>query len=520
MTGHGGCYAGAARVALSGARLKAVVLGVISISLIVSAGWPGIADADEPEDFVPGAAAARADTIKVAAQVGGIDIGLSLGRSLANYQGSFAVGEGRALDLEALPFLIGEATACEGVVPLLPDAALPELTLVESTQDGSEESHRTETFFPEIKGGQSDDSAGWQDASSSDQPWATASTETPTQWMGLFDLHNPTTEVTAQLIDGVREATATMTADSLSIFNGLITLQGLRWEATVKSGGETVTDGSFSVRSGTLFGLHRTPEQAIADVATFGDVFAQIFGFLGAAIDMPEVIVEDQRVEVTPLVFRFTDLPIGRHLVGPLLDLFSGSVDEFYEDLRASGCEGESIAQIVELAEGVLRGNGSIVLPIGGVLVSTDDTYVEPLVLDFGIPAPESAPAEPVVSAPPPAIADVALFAPEPLAFETSFDLGTDFSGPDLGVGGPTPTPIEAPAALPPTTAPPPPEREESATGADTPIVQASAARTIDGSRGGVATTIGALTVLAALLMALGDRSVMTRGRRRVIPDD
>ena len=506
---------------VSRAARKYAVRGALAVSLcaLASPVLP-IQGAASAEEFVPGSASARADTLKLAAQVGGIDVGLSIGRSVASYQGGFAAGDGRALDLEALPFLIGEVTACEGVAPLLPDASLPEQTLVESTQAGSEASHRTQTFFPEVKGGQSFMPAGWQDASATNQPWATASTQNPSQAMGLFTLYNPTTEVTTQIVDGVREATAVMRADGLSILGGLMTLKNIEWHAVARSGADELVEGEFTVEYGTLFGLLRSSEQAIGDLAGFGGFFRQALGFLGAAVDLPKVVIEGPRVEVTPLVFRFTDLPIGKHVIGPLFDFFNDTIEQYYADLQASGCEGQSNAQLIQLAEDLLRGHGSIVLPIGGVLVSTDDTAHVPIDLS----GPSADPVETVTAAAPEA-ADATASALPDLAFpdsgdfgvpfDTSFDLGTADLGGDFVVD---PVPVETSGSVEVSDAVGAPPDEVAAAGSE--FVPSGSSKTLDGETGGIATAIGALTVLAALVLGFGDRATMLRSRRRVIADE
>jgi hypothetical protein len=202
-------------------------------------------------------------------------------------QPDFVLGEGRALDLESLPLMFGEIGACEGVTPVLPDESLPPLTLVESTEDGSGKSHRIETFYPEAKPGQSTLPAGVQDASATEQPWAVASTESPWQSMGLFTLYNPRTEVTTQVVDGVREAHAVMQADGLSILGGMLTLQHIKWEAIARTGSDEVLEGSLEIGYGTLFGLFRTSAQSASDLNSFGETYRNVLGLIGAAIDLP-----------------------------------------------------------------------------------------------------------------------------------------------------------------------------------------------------------------------------------------
>lgn len=482
-----------------GASLAGPLSGVVSAS-----------GAQGAPSFVRGTADASADTVGLKLVLGNAGVGFTLGRSLSAYQESFASADGRALDLEALPTLFGPASGCPGSRPLLPAGVLPPVTSVESTQADAGTPRPTTVFYPVLQGdGPAPNVAGVQDATATSQPSSTATTTNPTQDLGILTLENPRTETDTRLRGRVREATATVTADSLSIFGGLIRLVRPTWSATARSGDEQVTEGSFTFQSATLLGLPRGPGDARADLVNFAGSFSQLLGLLGARVDLPRVTVEDGSVKVSPLVFSFENLPLGRVVIGPLLDFFASSIDAFYKDLRASGCNGKSQAQLLQLLQGFLAGNGSLKLSLGGVAATTDDTYFPPL--DNG--APTTAAPAPTAVAAPTAAAPAAIPAPPASVLGDRVDAGPAApvaTDPPIAGGGDGPETAAAPAAEPSTGS----ERGPTTAAAARP----AAATRPSGGRGGTAATIGVVGLLAVVGMALADRRRILSGRR-VIED-
>ncbi len=486
----------------------AVVIGVSSLAVSALAGTIGSPNVGAaPPGFVVGEATASADTVSLKLALGNANIGFTMGRGIAHYQESSATADARAIDLEALPVLFGEAGACEGKIPFLPNAALPPETSVESEQAGSEGTHRTQAFFPELQKGQSTIPAGFQDAKATKAPYSWAATETPTQDLGIFKVWNARTQVTSQMVDNVREAVATTTADAIWFLGGALVVYNPKWEATARSGAVEQVSGSFTMSSAKLFGVPRSSTQGMADLKWFGDTLSQLLGFLGARFDVPKLVVDGKSVEMTPLVFSLVDIPLGKVLIGPLVDLFRTSIEDYYQKLRDSGCTGQSSAQLVRLIEGIASGNGSIKLSVGGVSAKTDDTYYPPIVLDEPTPPPTEAPA--TTAAP---------------LIQTVDVPGTPAVAGTPAVEGFDPSTDEL-ASSDDTTLEPVPDvavEDETEVADDSNEVAAvadvaSSRRVEDGDTGGAAALVGYLGVLLAVALAAADRFSMVRGRRRVI---
>jgi hypothetical protein len=477
-----------------------------ALSIVVAALLPlGTASADPaPPAFVRGEASASADTIALRMQLGTLSVGYTLGRSIAHYQEGDASGEGRALDLEALPTLFGEVAACPGVVPELPKEALPPVTLAESGQPGATDSHLTQAYFPELQHGPSALLAGSQDAKATIQPSSWATTSTPIEDIGIFSVWGGRTTSTTQLNGHVREAVATTEADAIGFFGNILVLEHPKWTATAHSGDQTDVTGSFTVDGGRMFGIERTPDQIKGDLAWLADAASQLFSIVGFHLDMPQVNVTGKQVEVTPLTVRLADLPIGQQLIGPLFQLFKAQMETYYDQLRASGCEGQSEAQILRLLQGVISGTGTVALPIGGVTATTDDTYYPPAVIPP--PPPPDQGAAQVADATQTVTSDTA--APQPV----------DTVAPTTTFEPPTTEPVDT---VPVDTLPIDPIKNTAAPAKvkNQEVADAPRVRARGGDTGGVAALVGLLGVVAAIVLALADRWWIVRGRRRVIPE-
>ena len=481
---------------------------LIGVLVICSVSWIGAPSGGAaPPDFVMGEATASADSVGLRLLLGNASVGYAVGRSVARYQESLASADGRALDLEAMPILFGEIAACEGVVPMLPKAALPPVTSIDSTQPNSTESRRVEAFYPQIKVGPSFQSAGFQDAKADKTPASWAATETPTTDLGIYAIYGGRTEVRTELVGQVRKATASFKADAISFLGGMATIINPRWEATATSGAEEKVQGTFDFDAGTLFGLFRTREQAHGDVRWIAEGVANLFSLLGARLELPEVKIDGGTVKVTPMTFKLVDLPLGRLGINPLVTFFRDQIDDYYNQLRAQGCEGKSNAQLYQLLEGIVTGNGSVELPIGGVAASTDDTYYPP------IEAPPPPPPDDTVAPAPPAVEEI------PAVEGTN-----NFVAPTPGYSSPSysDSPLgfvdEAPLDVPVEEIAAPVEEEASDEIEFAAPASASERRFENGAAGGVAAILGGIALAGGLGLAVADRMSMLRPRRRVIP--
>jgi hypothetical protein len=337
-------------------------------------------------------------------------------------------------------------------------------------------------------------------------PRGWAATETPTQDLGVFAVYNGRTEVSSEQVGRERRARAVSRADAISFLGGMVVIFNPRWEATAVSGSREQLTGTFDLDGGTLFGMFRNREQAHADVRWVAESIAFLFSSLGAQLRLPEVQVDGDEVRVTPMTFQLVDIPLGRLGIGPLVQLFRQTIDDYYLQLRESGCDGKSQAQLLQLVEGIVTGNGSVSLPVGGVSARTDDTYYPPIEAP---PTPEEV-EEPTVE----------------VAGEPSVDAPSAFVAPSSDTSPFVPVAEALPFDDAPLSAPAPVEEVavEERAGGDGEIefaapASASERRFENGAAGGAAAVLGGLALALGLALAVADRLSMLRGGRRVIPE-
>lgn len=471
-----------------------VVLLVVAAAGFVSAA-PGTGGA---AGFNNGDAQATADAFSLNIKAANATIGFTYGRSVAEYRDRTGSSEGRALDLGALPTLFG-GEQCDGSAPLLNPATLPPLTRADSAVAGSEASRRLQVFQPGLNGGPGGAPAGYQDATATPLPSSLAATESVPVDVFLLAMDGARTEVRTKLENQVREATAVVTADELRVFGGLFTFREPRWEAVARSGAATTSQGTFTFRSATVLGIPRSPTDVLSDLAGFKTGLEQLLAPFGVVLDLPRVEVLDDGVRVTPMGFRVVDPPFGTDVLIPFL----GAVDPLVQALRQQAvetdCKNQTVLTVVDVLLGVLGGSGSIEILAGGVQATTHD-------VDYTVPAFPEPTVEATETLPPdttPAYAEPLPFT-DAGTFEPLSDLGTelplDTGFEDLSVDG------EVPAV-------------EAAEGEEREVVAlpAASSRWEDGAAGAAGVAVGALALLGAVGLSVGDRVVGSR-RRRSIP--
>ena len=461
--------------------------------------WSGEAAAADQPAFVAGAGYASADSIGFGLVYGGSPISFTVGRSIARYRNSTGTSEARAIDLGAFPQLFGPLPTCEKP-PILPASSLPPVTAANSFDADSAQSRRTEAFFPGLGGEPSTVSAGFQDATATATPSSHAITETPMQNAGIFTLMGAHTDVTTQLVGQTRSAHAVMTADTLDVLNGLIVFVHPKWEATATSGAATNNAGAFTYDWAYVRGVIKLPAQADADLAWFSDWLAQTFYGLGVHLDTPKVIIEGNRVKVTPLALRLTDPPVGAEAIKPLLAALLPDRKGTFDQLIAQDCSNATPLQLFDVIFQVLSGAGSIIMPVGGVEASTDDTYYPPAD-SF---AANVLPPDPSVSVAPPVTLP-------PVTTTTPI---RRLASPVVPTAGDLPGVVEGTTVTAPTTVAPsaaPPKR------IDSPLPIASIpSRFTAGHRGGTAAVLGGLALLGVVILVLADRAAIRRSARRI----
>lgn len=391
------------RLGVATASLALVVGGTVSSTFAgAQTNTPSNIAPYDANNFHNGEASASGETFRFNITQGNADIGLSYGSVMSGYRDITGRSNANALDLGVFPTLFG-VEQCDGSPPILNPSTFPPKTVANSNEAGSEIAKPAEAFMPGYGQEPHGDRVGSQVATATKQPSSMASTASEDADMFFVGIIGGKSEATASLKDHVREARAVVTAKQLKILGGLITFENPKWEAVAKSGRVTDVSGSFTFSGATTFGIPRTAEEVLMDLNELKYNIEQILGPLGAKLELPTVIVTDNKVKVTPMSFKLKDPPFGAELIKPFLQNIQPLREQYVNDQLAADCKSETDLMMADIVLGILSGSGSAEIHTGGAEAWTDDTdfsvppvaELPPLAAQTPTPAVESIPATP-----------------------------------------------------------------------------------------------------------------------------
>jgi hypothetical protein len=458
----------------------------------------------EGEEVVKGAAASSADTFTLEITSGGAAIGLTLGRSTAEYRDITASAQGRALDLGLLADILG-LPQCNGKYPpIINVETMPPKTAVDSFSENSAASRVTDVHYPGIDKAPAGAKVGTQDARALPQPWGQSSTTTVNTNALLLAVDGGATESTVEFVDDTRVARAVSTAYQLRIMGGLIVFHKPRWEAVATSGATESQTATFTFERATVLGIPRSSAAIMADLQNFKWTIQQLLSQLGVVFQLPEVkSTPGGGIEITPMGFLVENPPIGRNLVVPLLthDL----VTQMREQQIAADCRKNTDWTIIAALEGAFAGTGDIKLLAGGARASTDAT-------DYAYhPEPES-PTTVVEET----STTTAVPTTEPILEETTYDPGYTENSDDFSYDSSELTTDSMPMedlALPAEEATEGATKEEAA---ELDEIAAPSRKRSEPDSSAAAIAVGVVALLGAVGLSMGDRLVGRRAKRRI----
>lgn len=343
------------------------------------------AGADDPPAFVNGDGKAFANLFDLKIQLAGdisggngLALGFGAGRSLSAFQESTATAEGRVADYALTDLINMQPSAeCPDYIPIYLDSTKPPQTLADSSMPGSDQSQLTvvkyagyPTYGPEF---------GTQNAVAGPTTTATGSTTAKLIDSGVVKLVNPQSTSTSRIVNGVREAIAVSSADSLSIMGGAMTLFRPKWTATARSGATTTAEATFTYSSAIVLGITR-PGGRTEDLQAFKGFIESTFSALGLKLYLPKATFEPGpngtgSVSISPLIVGMQNIPLGSSLLKPVLTALSPRIDEALKAYLAQKCSNPAMELLADVARGVLGGTGGLSFSAGGADAMTDDIY-------------------------------------------------------------------------------------------------------------------------------------------------
>jgi hypothetical protein len=351
-------------------RTARVAVGVLAASAITFAATAPGTQAQEDASFSPGNGTAIALVYKVNPIFGNLSFGITAGESVAGHQNTAATAQSAAIDLGVIGVtLAGEG--CKGAAPTLPSNQQPQPLVVSSDDPGAAQGKEATLLgAPNVITMRS---------RATKAPFSQATTTVlDVGGAGGVVLNGGTATATSGVVKaGVRQAKAVTDINQVDLFNGLISLQGMHWEATQQTGKETVSSGKFTLGSIHVAGLAiPLPDDALDQLNALHDVL----GSLGVTIDPPKmreasgvVFVDPLRIGIVPSTARDT-------LIGGLLGALQPVRDNVVGLINQIGCDGnpnilgnngKTAVTVLDLVLGSVSGAGSLTVELGGVQATT-----------------------------------------------------------------------------------------------------------------------------------------------------
>lgn len=323
------------------------------------------AEGDAP--FAPGTGSAIALVYRVNPLFGNLSFGITVGESVAGHQNTAAQAQSKAINLGVIGVtLAGEG--CEGADPSLPAEQQPQPVIVGSDDPGAAQG-KTADLGGAIK----------MSARATKQPFAEAiTTVAPLGDASGVAIGNGTSTASSGVLKaGIRQAHALTTISEVSLFGGVVTLKGLRWEAIQETGATTTNTGTFSLGSINVAGTPiPLPDDALSQLKSLKDVL----GALGVAITAPSSRVEKGIVFVDPMKIGIIPSAARDNLISAVLGGLQGARESFTEALASIGCghdpdilgnNGKTAITLTDLALASISGAGALTLELGGVQATT-----------------------------------------------------------------------------------------------------------------------------------------------------
>ena len=482
-------------------RAAAAGAATIVVASLATSALPVAAD----ETFVNGSGRADAKILRMGPSAGRLSLAPTIGLSLADYVGTLGRGESRTADFAAL----------DGSVPEDFKAEMPTVRAESTDEDAG--TAKTASFAgtpPEspIKAGGSS-----QSAMATKDPKGTSSYTLGAYGVpGVFEVGSSTADASAAVVGKkTREAVGVSRVSSIKLGGGIVTLNGLTWEAIQRTGEGAVTSADFRVDSvtflgGTTGGLVPVPlPPRTVPVPNGGADFEAVLPQINAALKPTGLIVaapskstDGGLARVGPLAIQIADSDIGRSALGPILGAAQPLRDPITGALiEGSGGELSTAVLLADVALGIFSGAGRFDIEFGGASAFTEGTvYDSPFgAFDFGsFTLPEASNESFALS--------------DPGSTGTGADLGTStfdttsngtVAGSAVGAAGARTT--AAPGA------------SASGGGDNQTAIPVASARTLTGKKGGAAALIGLTGLLAALGMASLDYRRIRSNRRTIV---
>lgn len=352
-------------------RAAARAFGVAGAGLLAATAIgfaPGSAGAD---DFVNGSGNAAAQVLRIGPAAGHLALAPQFGLSLADYLDTLGRGESRVFEWGAL----------ESTIPQQARDNTPNVRADSDSAPSADGGFAAAPATSPVGVGAMKQHADATKAPLGHGTFTMGDFEIP----GVVKFAGASSESTAGLVDGLRQARGAVDVASVTLGAGQVILTGLHWEAVQQTdaSNEAKISGGFSVKGATING------QAVAvpaDPAQAKPVFDQMNAALapsGLVLDAPTLTGDSNVATIGPLAIRVINSPIGQQAVAPVIGAAQPVRQPITDGLIANCSQCSGAVLVADVTSGVVSGGGRFDLELGGATAYTEGTKYDSISFDF-----------------------------------------------------------------------------------------------------------------------------------------
>lgn len=344
--------------------------------MLLTSGPVGAARAD---DFVAGSGQASATVVRTGPITGRLDFTVGLGQSLVDYVGNVGRGQSKSVDFGLLGILV-TSHQCNGDPYVVNPKYVAPFTLRATSADRDADKGPSTTAIGPF---------GKQQVWANHNPSSRAvTTIAPFEVKGLFELAGGRADATTGVIKRrTRESVGRVELSSLTLLNGLVRLEGLRWDVvqrTRSNGTVEKVAGSFNLAGVTISGVAMpVAGRSVDDVL---DQVNKAIAYTGIALVSPRFTNARGEARISALDLRIFDSKLAYATVRPAVAAAYPVRRPIADAIIGIECRAAVPIAAADLALEGLEGSGGTVLRFGGASASTEAAqYANPFATTGGL---------------------------------------------------------------------------------------------------------------------------------------
>jgi hypothetical protein len=311
--------------------------------------------------FNAGTATAIAQAVSVAPKTGGLAASVTIGTTIADYRGTLAQASSQTINLGVIGTTL--TTQCDASPPTLTPDQLPKPLIAESDHGNS---HATTSTAGTSKSGLLA-VAGREVVRAKTQPSGTATFDgnavVVPHLLTMSGLH---TTSNAHIIKGkTRIATATSRIGALKLL-GVISLGGLKWTASRRSGATNKLSTHFTMDSASIAGK-KLPVTSPKSIGAAFDTINKTLKTTGLHLGIPQRSYGHGKLAMSPLTIGIEQSGLGNATLNPILTAITPLTNQVTNALIGINCKVGSVLSVIDLALSGIDGTGALDVSMGGV---------------------------------------------------------------------------------------------------------------------------------------------------------